>query len=180
MNEDVPELIQRAQRGDKEAFGQIYKIYLKKIYRYIYYMIQNRQLAEDITQNAFIKAWKALPSFAFTKNGTFQAYLFKIARNLLTDYQRKKKDISLELIADVVKSDEDLIDYVTRKEEEKTVGNALATLDDDERQIVVLRYFEELSFSEISKIVGKNEGAIRVQVHRILIKLKNRIKDYGN
>lgn len=180
MDEDTFKLVQRAQHGDKEAYGEIYKLYQKKIYRFSYYMMQNQELAEDITQNTFIKAWLALPSFSFSKNGTIQAYLFKIARNLSIDYQRKKKEISLEVIADVMPSEENLEEIVERREEQEIVSKALKTLDEDEKQIVVLRYFEDMSYEEISKVVGKNEGAIRVQLHRILKKLKEEIKDYGN
>lgn len=180
MIEDIMALVLKAQGGDKEAFGKIYKFYLKKIYRFAYYMIQNHELAEDITQNTFIKVWRALPLFSLRENGTFQAYLFKIARNLAIDYQRKKKEVSLEVIADVIPSNENLEDIVSRKEEKNMVNKALSSLDKAEKQIVVLRYFEDMSYEEISKVVGKNEGAIRVQLHRILKKLKKEIKDYGN
>ena len=180
MDEDTFKLVQRAQKGDKEAYGAIYELYQKKIYRFSYYMIQNQELAEDITQNTFIKAWRALPSFSLNKNGTIQAYLFKIARNLTIDYQRKKKEASLEVIEDIMPSDENLEEIVARREEREMVARALKTLDEEERQIVVLRYFEDMSYEEISKVVGKNEGAIRVRLHRILKKLKEEIKDYGN
>jgi len=180
MDEDTFKLVQRAQKGDKEAYGEIYKLYQKKIYRFSYYMIQNQELAEDITQNTFIKAWRALPFFSLNKNGTIQAYLFKIARNLTIDYQRKRKEVSLEVIEDIMPSDENLEEIVARQEEQEIVARSLKTLDEEERQIVVLRYFEDMSYEEISKVVGKNEGAIRVRLHRILKKLKEEIKDYGN
>ena len=180
MDEDTFKLVQRAQKGDKEAYGEIYKLYQKKIYRFSYYMIQNKELAEDITQNTFIKAWRALPFFSLNKNGTIQAYLFKIARNLTIDYQRKRKEVSLEVIEDIMPSDENLEEIVARQEEQEIVARSLKTLDEEERQIVVLRYFEDMSYEEISKVVGKNEGAIRVRLHRTLKKLKEEIKDYGN
>lgn len=180
MDEKTHQLVQQAQKGDKDAFGQIYKLYQKKIYRFSYYMIQDQQLAQDITQNTFMKAWKALPFFSFNKNGTIQAYLFKIARNLAIDYQRKKKDVALDVIADIMPSSENLEELVMQKEKQEIVSRALKTLEKEEKQIVVLRYFEEMSYEQISKILGKKEGAIRVYLHRILRKLREEIKDYEN
>lgn len=180
MNDEIREIVLKAQNGDREAFGQIYNLYQKKIYRFSFYLIQDRQLAEDITQNTFMKAWKALPSFSFKKNGTIQAYLFKIARNLGIDYQRKKREISLDAIADFMPSEENLEDLVVKSERENIVHKALSGLDKDEKQIIVMRYFEELSYAEIAKTIGKNEGAIRVQIHRVLKKLKGRLSNYEN
>lgn len=173
------ELIHRAKNGDKEAFGQIYKLYIKRIYRYIYFFVYNQALAEDLAQNTFIKAWKSFPSFS-EKIGTLQAYLYKIAKNNVIDYQRKKKEVSLEVMEDVFPSGEDLEEMVTKIQNAEMVNKELLGLDKEEKQIIVLRYFEELSYEEIAKVLERKEGAIRVQVHRILKKLKDKIESNEN
>ncbi|MBI2268355.1 MAG: RNA polymerase sigma factor [Candidatus Blackburnbacteria bacterium] len=179
MDDEILGLVIRAKRGDKNAFGKLYNLYFKKIYRYVYYSIYGHELSEDITQNTFLKAWKSLPSFTVEK-GTFQAYIFMIARNLVTDYQRKRKEISLEVIEDTTFSEEDLAEQISREQNKDMVQNVLSGLNGFEKQIVILRFFEELSFSEIARVIGKKEGALRVQIHRILKKLAERLKDYGN
>lgn len=175
MPEDIVLLVKKAQGGDKNAFGEIYKIYVRKIYRFIYYLVYDRELAEDLTQIVFLKAWKSLPSF-LPEKGTFQAYLYAIARNLVIDYQRRKKELSLDNV-DEPASDSDPDGEIVQAERKNAVNKLLATLDDDDKQLVVWRYFEELSFAEIAQIVGEKEGAIRVRLHRIIKKLKERFKN---
>lgn len=169
MEKSLSELIDQAKSGNKEAFGQIYKLFLQRIYRYIRYQVSNSEEAEDLTQTTFLKVWKSLGSFT-EKGGSFQAYLFTIARNLIIDFWRKKKEVSLDKIE--VETNEDILGEVIRKQEKERTWLALSKLDDFDRQIIILRYFEDLSFIEISSILNKKEVAIRVRTHRILKKLK--------
>lgn len=173
MPSDPKELVEAAKKGDKDAFGEIYRLFISRIYRFIYYLVYDESLAEDITQDTFIKAWKSLPRFSLEK-GTMQAYLFTIARNLVIDNQRKKRNISLtEAVASDFETGENLEKSYLKEEERGLVREALSSLDASEKQIVILRYFEEFSYAEIAGVVGKNEGAIRVGVHRALAKLKD-------
>ncbi len=172
---DLEILVKKAKRGDKNSFGELYKIYLKKIYRFIYYLVYDRQLAEDLTQLVFLKAYKSLPSFVPEK-GTFQAYLYTVARNLVIDYQRRKKELSLEDVEEPV-STFDIDEEVVREESKDIVRNLLIGLESDERQLIIWRYFEELEFSEIAQILNEKEGAVRVRLHRLLKKLKERLKE---
>lgn len=171
MPSDPKELVEAAKKGDKDAFGEIYRLFLSRIYRFVYYLVYDEALAEDITQDTFIKAWKAMPKFSLEK-GTIQAYLFTIARNSVIDNQRKKKDISLEGVVANFEGSENLERSYIDGEERSMVREALSSLDGAEKQVVVLRYFEEFSYAEIAHVVGKNEGTIRVKVHRALAKLK--------
>lgn len=167
MPDGYSELVKKAKKGDKNAFGDLYKLFLNRIYRFVYYLVGDEFLAEDITQNTFLKAWNSLPRFSLHK-GTFQSFIYTIARNLVIDNQRKKKEFSLEATTFDSPSGENLEEEFGKNEEIKSVRLALAVLPAFDRQLVVLRYFEELSFSEISSVVGKKEGAIRVRMHRIL------------
>lgn len=177
MPEDPKKLVEAAKNGNKEAFGEIYRLYVARIYRFIYYLVTDEPLAEDLTQETFVKAWKALPHFS-AKKGSLQAYLFAIARNLVIDRQRKRKEIALsDEAAAILESDENVEENAIIKEDERLVKEALDILEPDERQIVILRYFEDLHFEEISKVVGKKEGALRVEVHRLLSKLRLYIEE---
>lgn len=177
MQKELPDLavlVKLSQRGDKEAYGKIYRFYVERIYRFVYYLIGNQPVAEDITQVTFLRLWKNLPSLS-THKGTFQAYAYTTARNLVIDWQRKKKDVSLDAAAQLEEADTNT-DSLIIQEEAKQLHHVLASLPSEDRQLVSLRYFEELSYSDIAKIIGKNEGSIRVKLHRILAMLKNKLK----
>ncbi|MBI2601339.1 sigma-70 family RNA polymerase sigma factor [Candidatus Daviesbacteria bacterium] len=180
QSSDIRKLINQAQKGDKDAFGQIYKLYLKKIYRFVYFSVRNKELAEDLTQTTFYKAWISLPKFS-VEEGTIQAFLFTIARHLIIDESRKKKEISATSFGEGFEqflSDDPGPEELAFKQEIKDfVWHALRKLKTSERNIIVLRFFEELEYSEIAQIIGKKEGAIRVMIHRILLKLKGQVED---
>lgn len=172
--DDLENLIRKAQKGDKQAFEKIYNLFNKRIYRYCDYNIKTKEVAQDITQETFIKCWKSLPSFSFKEGGYFQAFLFRIARNLIIDESRKRKTVQIE--DDLEGEAEDLEGLIDQKDEEKKVKEALLRLNDNDRQIIILRYFEDLSFTEVEKVTGIKSGALRVRTHRILQKLKEDLK----
>ena len=170
--ENLPDIVTRAQKGDKEAFGKLYNEYYGKIYRYCLVNIYKSELAQDLCQETFIRAWKALPTFTLEKGGTFQAYLFRIARNLIIDLSRKKKEFSLAEYVEI-EIHEDFEEKLDKEGEITKIKHALAKLDEVDRQIIILRYFEELGHSEVAKIVGIKEGALRVRTIRLLKKMKD-------
>lgn len=164
-------LVARAREGDKDAFGELYQIFYKRIYRYCLVHTYDTQLAQDICQETFVKAWKVMPSFYEKNGGTFQAFLFKIARNKLIDNSRKKQESRLADYQNLEDS-ENLEERVYKHEAIDQVHKALRRLNEIERQIIVLHYFEDFSGREIAKVVGMNEAAVRVRTHRVLEKLR--------
>ncbi len=178
MDQELIELVEQAKVGKKWAFGKLYGLFYQRIYRFIYYLTYDKQLSEDLTQNTFLKAWRALPNFS-TAKGTFQSFLFTIARNLVIDVKRKNKEFYLDENIDI-SSKEDLEDEYQRQESKQVIAKALEGLEPEEKQIVILRYFEELSFAEIARVINKKEGALRVRIHRILIKLKEQLEKNGS
>lgn len=175
--ENLPEIIKRAQQGSKGAFEILYKEYYARIYRYCKLNIARDDLAQDVCQETFIKAWKALPNFSQTETGTFQAYLYRIARNLIIDLSRKKKEYRLEEYEEI-ETQEDLAELVDKKDEVKKLKAALTKLSEIERQIIVLRYFEDMSHKECATIIGLREGALRVRTIRVLKKMKELLQNY--
>jgi len=175
MGEDTQKLIEAAKTGDKNAYGVLYKEYYQRIYRYCRINLYNKPAAEDACQEVFIKAWKALPKFTIKNGGTFQAYLFRIARNLIIDLSRKKKEVSIDEAVEIP-TNEDLFENFAIKTEIAEVQRAFKKLEERDRQIIFLRYFEDLSHTEVAKIVGIREGALRVRTMRLLKKLKDMIE----
>jgi len=179
MDEGLIGLINRAKAGDKAAFGSIYKLYYKKVYRFIYFLVQDDQLAADLSQNTFLKMWQALPKFKIA-DGSIQAYLFTIARNLVTDFRRRKKEYTLDQARNLVKED-DILKNIEINDDKTKLNQVMQALDEDERQMLILRYFEELSMQEIARVVKKDEGAVRVRIHRLLKKLRETYSEkYAN
>lgn len=179
MEIDLNALIQKAQKGDKESFSKLYQHFYKKIYRYLFFQIRDEELCKDFCQDTFVKAWKSLAHFSIRKNGTFQAFLFTIARNLVIDHARKKKEVKIEEF-ESIPEEERLYEDIASKEEVAQVRMALDKLTEEERQIIVLKYFEEMSGEEIAKVLSMKEGAVRVRIHRIIEKLKIYYEiDYG-
>lgn len=177
--EELTEVIEKAKAGDKNAFKIIYETFYQRIYRYCSLNLNNDDTAQDVCQETFIKAWKSLPTFTLEKGGTMQAFLFRIARNLIIDLSRKKKAYQLKEYQ-AVETNEDFLEDFDRKQNVANLKKALAELDEKERQIIILRYFEELSTEETAKIIGMNGGALRVRTHRVLKKLKEILERHAN
>ena len=168
--DNLARLIIRAKQGDKSAFSEIYNLFYLRLFRYCQFNVGKRETAQDLCQDTFLKAWQHLPSFSTQKGGSFQAFLFKIARNLIIDWSRKKKTVPLG--DQEIESEQSMADSLESQETTKKVKSAILKLKEKERQIIILRYFEELTVREVAKIVGLREGALRVRTHRILKKLK--------
>jgi len=170
-------ILQRAVKGDSAAFAEIYDFYVVKIYRFIYLKTSSREIAEDLTSDTFLKCWKYIQkkknegnSKNIIKNNNLGPFLYKIARNLVIDYYRKKKDLLVEIdeaekyaIAD---DKQDLLSQITRKQDIEELRLALSSLKDEYQEILILRYVEDLDMKEIAEITGRSEGALRVQIHR--------------
>ena len=176
--DDLSKLIARAQKGDKDAFGQIYNLFYKRIFRYCQFNLKygRSEEAQDFCQETFLKAYKSISSFSERKGGSFQAYLFRIARNLIIDSSRKKKDIPLKGYLEI-EEENNLDEQIDKKHQNQKLKEALDKLPEVERQIVILRYFEEMTTAEVAKIIGKREGALRVRSHRVLKKLKDLMEE---
>lgn len=170
--EELKILVLKAKSGDKEAFSEIYKLYVKKVYRYCKFNTRDESSAQDICQESFVRAWKKMKDFTLdAPNWSIQAFLFTIARNLIIDKTRVKKEFSLEDY-EHIETNEDLYEKVDRATNIHNVRDALTKLDEIERQIIILRYFEDMESHEVAKILGIKDGALRVRQHRAMEKLK--------
>jgi RNA polymerase sigma-70 factor, ECF subfamily len=167
-------LVERATAGDHESFARLYTDYLDAIYRYIYYRTGDAQDAEDLTEQVFIKAWKALPNYRQVGE-LFGNWLYRIAHNIIVDYHRRRKTISSETIEqDAVLPDpaqENALDTIISAEESALLARSIARLPDEYQQIIILRFIEGLGHAEIATILDKSEVACRGLQHRALISL---------
>jgi RNA polymerase sigma-70 factor, ECF subfamily len=175
MDRLVKKRIKQVIKGDQEAFGEIVEIYKNSIYQLCFRMLGNRHEAEDIAQEAFIRAYLNINTF--NQDLKFSTWLFRIATNLCIDRMRKKKpDHYLDA---EVKGTEGLTMYsqipsnTPLPEEEleslelhETVQKEILKLPDKYRSAIVLKYMEELSLNEISEILDLPLGTVKTRIHR--------------
>jgi len=169
---NIEEAVKLCKKGKLEKFAFLYDSYVEKIYRFIYYKTHHKETAEDLTSDTFLKALEKINSF---KEGSFQAWLFKIARNTVIDYYRKKKSVlNIDDVWDLGKTD-NIVKDLEMKEKLEKVYDSFSKLNSIQREIVLLRIWEDMPYKEIAEIVGKKEGACKMIFTRAISKLKNEI-----
>jgi RNA polymerase sigma-70 factor (ECF subfamily) len=163
-------LVQRAASGDFEAFGDLYHIHIERIYRYVFYQVKDKSTAEDITEEIFVKAWKAISSCK-GKEQTFSSWLYRIAHNHVIDNIRrlqKRQSIEMETV-DKVSSLELKVEGELERQE---LLKVMACLPQNQRRVIILKFIEGLDNREIGQVMGKSQGAIRVLQMRALATLR--------
>ena len=169
MTTDVSDeqLVRNCQQGKSEDFTLLYDRYIRKIYNFIYFKTHHKETAEDLTSETFLKALRSLGSFRVTA-GTFQAWLYQIARNSVIDYYRAKKDI--QDIDDVwdLGTDDDLPKDLDVKQRLEKVRQLIEDLPAEKREVLILRIWQDLSYKEIAVITSKSEANCKMMVSRAL------------
>jgi len=156
-----------------KKFLDNYNKYLDKIYTYVWYRVGfNKTLSEDLCSEIFLKAFKNFETFDQTKS--FQAWIYTIAKNHILNYYRTRgREVDLESALDLSSNSLQKIDVNLESER---VLKCINELDDCSKEIIILRYVDELDNKEIADILGKEVNAIRVQLSRALGKLREKIK----
>jgi RNA polymerase sigma-70 factor (ECF subfamily) len=173
------ELLSRTVSGDKEAFGQLYDFYAPRIFRFIRLKVGSQTLAEDLSSESFLRIWEYLQEGEREIEESFQALLYKIARNLIIDYYKRKSSQEI-LMDDDFKEflERQLISDDTRlNEDTEAVHRALVNIKEEYQDVIIWYYIDELSVPEIAKIMDKSQGAIRVLIHRGLKSLKEHLEE---
>jgi RNA polymerase sigma-70 factor (ECF subfamily) len=172
------QLVLQAQAGNSEAFGQLYDAYMERIYRFVYFRVEDQQTAEDITSQVFLKAWSNLERFQFSRT-PYLAWLYTIAHNAVIDHYRTRKVTTA--LDDVQLSQPDHSELVETEidltVEMQSVKVALQTLTDDQQRVLTLKFIEGMSNNEIARQLGKREGAIRALQMRGLQALAKQLEE---
>ena len=171
-------VVERARRGDGEAFGRLYDHYQASVYRVIYAQTRSRVLAEDLTADTFFRALRGIEGFKLEPE-LFQAWLFRIARNLVIDHVKARRnrveqahDMSLyEDLAD--DTDTELMALLERER----VRTGLADLPASQRRVIELRFLGELSISEVADLLDTTEGAVKQLQYRGLRNLARLMRE---
>lgn len=170
-----PEITERLRAGDRDAFTAVYDAYIRPIYRFIYYRTHHRQTAEDLTGQTFLKAWRHIRSFD-PKKGSVGSWLYRIARNTVTDHYRGSGPLTVD-IADVwdISDRQDVARDASVRLELERVGHQLAGLTPEQREIVLLRVWDGLSHREIAELLGKSEASCKMLFSRTLATLRRKL-----
>ena len=175
-------LLYRLQsKHDPDAFAVLYDKYIKRIYRFVFFKVNNQSEAEDITSEVFLKAWNYIITNDNAEVKSFSGLLYRIARNCIIDlYRRKagKTDIHID-----IEQEQDIGDGgkwyadLNKQIDNQKVILAIKKLKQEYQEVVTLKYVDELAIEEIAEITGKGNIAVRVTLHRAIRKLKELVEE---
>jgi len=179
--EELKDVISQAKAGDKESFAIIYEQFYTPIFRYLYGRTGDKELSQDLTQDVFLKGLKSISSFAITNKNPL-TYFYTIARNSLIDYWRR--DFPELLNEDQLVSLPDLSVQADKlsleRESRELIELGLSALTPAQREVLTLKYLNELSTREIAELLGKSEEAIRQSLVRALRAMSQKLEKYGS
>ena len=174
MDDTEIKAIQECQTGDLEQFGLLYDKYIRKIYDFVYYKTQHNETAEDIVSQVFMKAIKKIKSFKINR-GTFQAWLYQIARNTVIDhYRTKKQDKNIDDVFDLA-SNTDIERDTEAKFKLEEVEEYLRDLKSEQRDIIIMRVWQGMSYADISQVMNKSEASCKMMYSRAIGKLRSEV-----
>ena len=170
---DEGQLIKRAKSHDARALSDLYRRHADAVFRYVYYRVGDREVAEDLVGEVFVRALEGLPAYQDT--GTpFEAWLYRIAHARVVDYYRRQKVRRAAPLDESLTSSEepDLSQLAAQRDDVLRVWNAVRHLTDDQQQVISLRFIAGYSTAEVASVMCKTEGAIRALQHRALASLR--------
>jgi len=172
------ELLALTQDGSGQAFAALVKRHTERFYRLAFRYLQNKEAAEDVVQDAFLKLWENPALWQPERNSKFTTWFYRIVVNLCLDQRKKKKPDPLA-DADVVSDDREPIDEtMMREQEQKIVEKEIAALPERQRMALNLCFDEGLTNQEAADVMGVNLKALQSLIMRAKTTLKERMKDY--
>lgn len=178
-SDEIETLVLQSQEGSADAFAKLYDIFIDPIYRYVFYRVKGGE-AEDLVELVFLKTWENINQYRRGQYN-FSAWIFRIAHNAVVDYYRSNSHIEEELSTDI--PDERRLANTADRTHRSLNGNLLSTamreLKDHYRQILILKYINDLSNEEIGYITGRSQAAIRILQFRALRNLRKIMDKMG-
>jgi RNA polymerase sigma-70 factor, ECF subfamily len=176
------DLIARARRGDEEAFRLIFERHTRPVISFIFYMVNQRELAEELAQETFVRAYKSL--HALRDETKLSTWLFGIAKNIARESirERRREQSQLELddraVQEIRSTEPSPAGELLDKELSGVVRHALLKLDEDKRLVFTLKVYQQRSYDEIAEITGFSIPKIRNDLHRARIEMRRRLSLY--
>jgi RNA polymerase sigma-70 factor (ECF subfamily) len=170
-----PDLVERARRGDRIAYAALVDHFWDRLYRWLYRLTHDAHTAEDLTQDTFLKAFTALPSF---KDGHLQSWLFRIAYNSFLNLQRPKNKVRQSLPEEFAAADPGPDEQILSREALQHLARAVGRLPGDYRAAFLLRVEEDLSFKDIAEVLSITVETARWRVFKARQKLMEVLEPY--
>jgi RNA polymerase sigma-70 factor (ECF subfamily) len=172
VSEDLRTLIERAKTRDPTAISELYGRYAAQVLRYFHIRVAEPELAQDLTQEVFIKIINGIARFEYRDEKAFLGWLYTIAGNVLTSHQRRRRVVSTPF-----DSRDDLIDQRSQDDaraitDRVAIQQALGELTPDQQRVLALRFFADMTNSEIAGYLRRTEGAVKAIQHRALQSLQ--------
>lgn len=171
-----------AAKGDSQAFGRLYDKYAERLFRFIVWRVGSREEAQDLTAEVFLKCWQYIGK----EHGpveNFQALIYRIAANAVVDYHRQKGRTHLIENIDewrnLADRGTDAESELQKKDDWQMVAGLLDKLSSSEKELLLMRFVEDLSVGEIAKILDKSQVAVRVALHRAVRALRSKLSAQG-
>lgn len=177
------ELVSAFQRGELQAFDSLVLRWDRKIRGAIYRILGSEDEARDLCQEAFLKAYRGLPGFK--GEARFSSWLYQIALNLCRDRMRRRKGRTFLSLDDMPESDESpqpgpsALDVVESRDLSRTVADAVAALPHDQREVIILKQYQDLTFLEISEVLGLPPSTVKTRLYRGLLQLRELLERRG-
>jgi RNA polymerase sigma-70 factor (ECF subfamily) len=171
-------LLQAARAGDSAAYDRLYNLYSDRVFRYLYARIGQREVAEDLTADVFVRLLQNLPRFrvnAARPVASFSAFVYRVAGNLLTDQYRKQKHRDHQDIDDqpfLADKRPEPFAQTAASENKNELMDAMKQLGAEQQAVLLYRFGEEYSVLEVAEIMGKTTGAIKALQHRAIANLR--------
>lgn len=175
--EEEQEWIREVLSGNKQAYGQIIDKYKNPLYGTILRMTRNPHDAQDLVQEAFIKVYEQLDKYKAT--GSFSSWFYRVAINHCMDQFRKKQHKQSEIDTEMIQDHRHPEIIFLKQEKSRQLERLIATLPEDERMIILLRYGQELSYQEISDVLDLSLSNVRNKLHRAKKKMRKTAKREG-
>jgi len=171
---EVQELLSRFLKGEEQAFTELVRKYQKKAYYFAYRFTHNHQDAEDLSQEAFIHAYRSLKKFK--SRSSFFTWFYRILVNLCINFHRRRSVQVYVPVEDIAVSDPDALSIVESKELGMKIHRAIEKLPLRQKAVFILRQIEELSFEEVSESMGCSVGAAKASYFQAVRKLQKYLK----
>ncbi len=164
-----------ASRQNPAAFAQLYRAYVRPIYRYLYSRLGQAGDAEDLTSQVFLEALESLPRYRH--QGHFLAWLFSIAHHRLLNFQyRRPAEAGIDVVEQQAAPGKDLLAQVMHDEEKQRLLKLIQELAEKEQDLLRLRFVAELTYAEIGELFGRSEDAVKRNIYRLLARLESQLE----
>jgi RNA polymerase sigma-70 factor, ECF subfamily len=170
-SEHIARLALEAGGQDLAAYTELYRLYVIRIYRFLYSRLEDQTEAEEVTSQVFMAAWEALPRYK--EKGSFTSWLFRIARNKLNDhFRRYRPNLPLQEVTEKLSENWDPLASLVQEEYLRQLAQIVQNLPREQYELLSMRFAAGLTYKEMASILGRSEGAVKMAFSRLVKKLK--------